>query len=157
MCDKALRELKFTWPDWKKQGWTIDQLPDFADLAEPEKPVGEHPAAAAAHDDSTLGLRLNGRRGDDFVVTFRASRPAPTSGTTFPLSLPQLADSTMTGGVLVAADAENVKSNLEPRAETVVRSIAPSDATRWVLPIRFAVCGRWRCGSIRRRRTSTRQ
>jgi hypothetical protein len=121
----ALRELKFTWPDWKKQGWTIDQLPDFADLAEPEKPVGEHPAAAAAHDDSTLGLRLNGRRGDDFVVTFRASRPAPTSGTTVPLSLPQLAGSTMTGGVLVAADAENVKSNLEPRAETAVRSIAP--------------------------------
>ncbi len=157
MRQGALRELKFTWPGWKKQGWTIDQLPDFADLAEPEKPSGEHPAAAVTHDDSTLGLRLNGRRGDDFVVTVRASRPAPKSGTTFPLSLPQLAGSTMTGGVLVAADAENVKSNLEPRAETVVRSIAPNGATLWVPPIRFEVCGKWRCGSIRPRPTSTRR
>ncbi len=75
------------------------------------------PPRLCTHDDSTLGLRLNGRRGDDFVVTFRASRAAPKSGTTFPLSLPQLAGSTMTGGVLVAADAENVKSNLEPRGD----------------------------------------
>lgn len=133
----ALRELKFTWPDWKRQGWTIDQLPDFADLAEPEKPSGEHAPATAAHDDSTLALRLNGRRGDDFVVMFRASRPAPKSGELFPLSLPQLAGTTMTGGVLVAADAENVKSNLEPRAETVVRSIAPERRDTLAVPDTF--------------------
>ena len=122
----ALRELKFAWPDWRKQGWTIEQLPEFAEVAEAEKPaVREGANGGTGRDDSTLGLRLNGRRGDDFVVAFRASRPAPVSGTKFPLSLPQLAGSTMTGGVLVAADAENIKSTLDPRAETVVRTIGP--------------------------------
>ncbi len=134
----ALRELKFSWPDWKKQGWTLDQLPEFAELAEPEKPA-EHvaPAASLPRDDSILGLRLSGRRGDDFVIAFRASRPAPGSGTTFPLSLPQLAGSTMTGGVLVAADAENIKSSLEPRAETVVRLMGPDKRDTLGLPESF--------------------
>jgi hypothetical protein len=117
----ALRELKFAWADWKKQGWGIDQVPDFAELAEPEKPTSHETAA----DDSTLALRINGRRGDDFVIAFRASRPAPASGAPFPLSLPLLAGTSTTGGVLVAADAENIKSTLEPRAETIVRTIGP--------------------------------
>ncbi|HEV3301360.1 MAG TPA: hypothetical protein VG055_17035, partial [Planctomycetaceae bacterium] len=120
----ALRELKFAWPDWRKQGWTIEQLPEFAEVAEADKPaVREGANGGTGRDDSTLGVRLNGRRGDDFVVAFRASRPAPVSGTKFPLWLPQLAGTTMTGGMLVAADAENIKSTLDPRAETVVRTI----------------------------------
>jgi hypothetical protein len=125
----ALRELRFAWPDWKKQGWTIEQLPEFAEIAESDKP--------ATRDDSTLGMRLNGRRGDDFVVAFRASRPAPVSGAKFPLSLPQLAGSTMTGGVLVAADAENIKSTLDPRAETGVRTIGPERRDSLGIPESF--------------------
>jgi hypothetical protein len=134
----ALRELKFSWPEWKKQGWTVEQVPEFAELAESEKSADHGgPAGSARPDDSLLGLRLNGRRGDDFVITFRASRPAPGSGTTFPLSLPQLAGSTMTGGVLVAADAENIKSSLEPRADTVVRLIGPEKRETLGVPESF--------------------
>ncbi|HET6324200.1 MAG TPA: hypothetical protein VFG04_05830 [Planctomycetaceae bacterium] len=122
----ALRELKFSWPEWKKQGWTLEQLPEFTELIESEKSADHAPPTGnAPRDDSQLQLRLNGRHGDDFVVAFRASRSAPGSATSFPLSLPQLAGSSMTGGVLVAADAENIKSSLEPRAETVVRLISP--------------------------------
>ena len=120
----ALHELKFDWPDWRKQGWTIDQLPEFAELAEAEQPATRE-IASTVRDDSVLALKLIGRRGDDFVVAFRASRAAPASGKAFPLALPQLAGSTMTGAVLVAADAESIKSNLEPRPETIVRSLAP--------------------------------
>jgi hypothetical protein len=134
----ALRELKFSWPDWKKQGWTIEQLPEFAELIEAEKSTDHGtPATSPPRDESTLGLRLNGRRGDDFVVAIRASRPTTASGTTFPLSLPQLTGSTMTGGLLVAADAENIKSSLEPRAETIVRLMGPDKRDTLGVPESF--------------------
>jgi hypothetical protein len=122
----ALRELKFDWPDWKKQGWTIDQLPEFAEIGESEaatKRAGSGKDSALG--DSVLSLRLSGHRGDDFVVAFRASRPAPASGAAFAVPLPLLAGTTLAGSLLVAADAENIKSSLEPRVDTIVRTMAP--------------------------------
>jgi hypothetical protein len=120
----ALRELTLAWPGWKEQGWTIEQLPEFAELAEQDNSAARKAQKDAAPKDSTLRLRLNGRHGDDFAISFRASRPAPASAQAFPLSLPRLVGSATSGGVLVAADAENIKSTLEPRGETAVRMIA---------------------------------
>jgi hypothetical protein len=130
----ALRELKLAWPEWKKQGWTIEQLPESAEVIEPEKTARRE---GQPREDSLLTLRLSGRRGDEFAVSFRASRPAPASGTTGSLSLPEVAGPTGTGGILVAADAENIKSSLEPRPETAVHSIGPERHDSLSLPDSF--------------------
>jgi len=113
----ALRALAFQWTDWKKQGWTIDDVSENADLMESD------PKDAAAKN--TMRLRLSGRLGNDFVVTFRAVRSIPRKGKEFPLTLPVIDASVRPASSLVVADAENVKSTLDPLAETAVRPIGP--------------------------------
>jgi hypothetical protein len=113
----AVRELAFQWPDWSKQGWTVDDMSENADVIEgkPKDPASQN----------MLRFRLNGRRGSDFIVSFRAVRSIPRQGATFRLTLPVIDGSLRPASTLVVADAENVKSTLDPRAETAVRPIGP--------------------------------
>ena len=113
----AVRAIAFQWPDWKKQGWTIDDVSENADLAEdnPKDPAGK----------STLRFRISGRLGGDFILSFRAVRSIPRQGTGFRLTLPVVDAPVRPASALVVADAENVKSSLDPLAETAVRPIAP--------------------------------
>jgi hypothetical protein len=113
----AVRAIAFQWPDWKKQGWTIDDVSENADLVE------NNPKDPAEH--SSLRFRLSGRLGSDFMLTFRALRSIPRQGTTFRLTLPVIDGSVRPASALVVADAENVKSSLDPLAETAVRPIGP--------------------------------
>jgi hypothetical protein len=121
----ALRAIAFKWADWKKQGWTIDDASDNAEAIESD------PKDQTAKN--TLRFRLSGRLGSDFVVSFRAVRPIPARGKTFLLTLPVVDASVRPASALVVADAENVKSTLEPLAETATRPIPPE--RREALPI----------------------
>lgn len=125
----AVRELSFQWPDWKRQGWTVEQLPESAEI------VGAESKDSTA--GNTLRFRLNaGRRGSEFVLAFRAARPMP-KGESFPITLPVLAGSLRPASTLVIADAENVKSVLEPQSDTVVQPLAPEPQDPASLPESF--------------------
>jgi hypothetical protein len=113
----AVRAIAFQWPDWKKQGWTIDDVSDNADLVTTD---AKDPAAG-----NTVRFRLSGRLGSDFVFSFRAVRSIPRQGTPFHLTLPVMEATVRPASALVVADAENVKSTLDPLPETAVRPIAP--------------------------------
>jgi hypothetical protein len=113
----AVRALSLQWPEWKKQGWSIEDVSDNADL------LPNNPKDAAAQN--AVRFRLSGRLGSDFVVTFRAVRSIPGRGTTFRLNLPAVEASVRPATAVVVADAENVKSNLDPLPETASRPIAP--------------------------------
>ena len=67
------------------------------------------------------------------MVSFRAVRPIPAKGKTFLLTLPVVDASVRPASALVVADAENIKSTLEPIAETATRPIPPE--RREALPV----------------------
>jgi hypothetical protein len=113
----AVRAITFQWPEWKKQGWTIDDVSENADLI-----------TADAKDrtaGNTVHFRLSGRLGSDFLFSFRAVRSIPRQGTPFHLTLPVMEATVRPASAVVVADAENVKSTLDPLPETAVRPIAP--------------------------------
>lgn len=113
----AVRAIAFQWPDWKKQGWTIDDVSDNAEVVEND---AKDPAGPSA-----LRFRLSGRLGSDFILSFRAVRSIPRQGAPFRLTLPVIDASVRPATSLVVADAVNVRSSLDPAADTVVRPIAP--------------------------------
>jgi len=125
----ALRSIAFKWTDWKKQGWTIDE---FSENAEP---IEIDPKDQAAKN--TLRFRLSGRLGADFIVSFRAVRSIPAKGKSFRLTLPVVDAPVRPADSLVVADAENVKSTLEPLAETATRPIPPERRDALVVPESF--------------------
>jgi hypothetical protein len=125
----ALRTIAFKWTDWKKQGWTID---DYSENAEPVEIDPKDQAAT-----NTLRLRLSGRLGTDFLVSFRAVRSIPTKGRSFYLTLPVVEAPVRPANTLVVADAENVKSTLESLAETATRPIPPERREALVVPESF--------------------
>jgi hypothetical protein len=125
----AVRAIAFQWPEWKKQGWTIDDVSENADLL-----------AAGAKDPAagnTVHFRLSGRLGSDFIFSFRAVRSIPRQGTPFHLTLPVMEASVRPASALVVADAENVKSTLDPLPETAMRPIPPERREALSVPEAF--------------------
>ncbi len=125
----ALRTVAFKWADWKKQGWKIDEFSENAELVEID------PKDQAAKN--TLRFRLSGRLGADFVVSFRAVRSIPAKEKSFRLTLPVVEAPVRPANSLVVADAENVKSTLEPLAETATRPIPAERREALVVPESF--------------------
>ncbi len=82
-------------------------------------------------------FRLSGRLGSDFLFSFRAVRSIPHQGTPFHLTLPVMEATVRPASTVVVADAENVKSTLDPLPETAVRPIAPSGAEALDVPEAF--------------------
>ncbi len=145
----AVRAIAFQWPEWRKQGWTIDDVSENADLVTTD--------AKDRTAGNTVHFRLSGRLGSDFLFSFRAVRSIPHQGTPFHLTLPVMEATVRPASAVVVADAENVKSTLDPLPETAVRPIAPSGAKRSTCRRRFAACGRSPCASIRPCRRSMRR
>lgn len=114
----ALREMAFNWPDWKKQGWTVDVLPPDTEIVNAD--------SKSSPADGTLRFRLIGGRAKDFTFSFRAVRSIPRGGGVFQLTLPVIMAPVRPSNILIVAEAENVKSSFEPRPETVGSSIASS-------------------------------
>lgn len=125
----ALRNIAFKWTDWKKQGWTIDEFSDNAEL------IDNDPKDPAAKN--LLRFRLSGRLGNDFLVSFRAVRSIPAKGKAFRLMLPVVDAPVRPATSLVVADAENIKSTLEPFAETATRPIPPERREALMVPESF--------------------
>ena len=125
----AVRTIGFQWPDWKKQGWTIEDVSENAGLVESgsKDPAGQN----------ALQLSLFGRLGGDFIVTFRGVRSISRRGHTFRLTLPVVDATVRPASTVVVADAENVKSTLDPLAETAVRPIAPERKEALAVPESF--------------------
>jgi hypothetical protein len=122
----ALRNIAFKWTDWTKQGWTIDE---FSENAEPFENDPKDPAAK-----NLLRFRLSGRLGSDFIVSFRAVRSIPAKGKSFRLTLPVVDAPVRPASSLVVADAENIRSTLEPFADTATRPIPPERRDALMVP-----------------------
>ena len=78
-----------------------------------------------------------GPPGGGFIVSFRAVRSIPAKGKSFRLTLPVVDAPVRPANALVVADAENVKSTLEPLAETATRPIPPERRDALVVPESF--------------------
>jgi hypothetical protein len=125
----ALRNIAFKWNDWAKHGWTIDEYSENAE------PIASDPKDPAAKN--LLRFRLSGRLGSDFIVSFRAVRSIPAKGKSFRLTLPVVDAPVRPASSLVVADAENIRSTLEPLADTATRPIPPERREALMVPESF--------------------
>lgn len=78
---RPVESLRVEWPEWKKEGWTLDP---FAASARIDKRI-----VNTADDSSSIVFRLAGRSNGDFEVPLSATRTIKP-GVPIPLSLPLL-------------------------------------------------------------------
>ncbi len=113
-----LQAVEIDWPNWKADGWVLDERPE--ELKDAGAPVSDGAAGR-------LRLRLSGDHPDRLAVKIKARR-AIRPGENIPVSLPHIASPDGAQTSLTITDAANVSSDVTPIGETVLNVLLPEVA-----------------------------
>jgi hypothetical protein len=119
----SLIEFFLDWPSFKAEGWESIST-ETPELVE-QVLVEETPAG------SRLKIRLVDYkvRGDQrFEIRLKASRPIPSDGREFPLSLPAVAASGQEASMIIVAPSANLEVDWQPLDEVAARPATPDEA-----------------------------
>jgi len=127
----ALQELLLEWPNWKKDGWSVEPVV----AAEDDSPFVIDETAPA----DQLRLLLLDKPGTSFEVRLRAHRDVVSDNTPFDLVLPRIDASTRLPDDVLVELADNIEVDFTPGMDTAFKTVEPLHRDKELRRVRYRI------------------